>query len=226
MLRYWRILDGQRKVRSTCKPAFSLGVEAGNRLTRNEQVSGSSPLVGSLESCVGKLIHARDGARRQSRTSFLLSSELKGLFRLLHSAYIGRTLDQLDPFIVAQYGTSMHAWAESQSLYWLTERRTPDQVPNEGLRIWSSPGGRHRILCPPGRTALLPIGRGVTEEGGYHPEFDILPIDGATWTLHSNDASLREAVASSPSSRWVVLFHNFPKRLKKFSKDASLNCDV
>jgi len=135
--------------------------------------------------------YARDGIRRHSRTTFLLSSKLKGVFRLLHAAYIGRTLDQLDPFIVAQYGDSMHAWAESQSLYWLDERSTPDRVPNEGLRVWFLSKDELSSLRPPGRTALVAVGLGVAGDDGTHPNTDLLPVENAAWTLHSNDESLR-----------------------------------
>ena len=36
------------KITSTCKTSFLTGFRGDNKLTRNEQVRGSSPLVGSL----------------------------------------------------------------------------------------------------------------------------------------------------------------------------------
>jgi glyoxylase-like metal-dependent hydrolase (beta-lactamase superfamily II) len=85
--------------------------------------------------------------------SFILSNKVRFLVQLLHAAFINRELDQVDPFLVAQYGTSMSAWAESRWVYWLEEMMS---TPSETPRVW---------LVTPGtsgdsRSGLTPLAHG------------------------------------------------------------------
>jgi hypothetical protein len=53
---------------------------------------------------------------------------------------------------------------------------------------------------------------------------DVMDVDSTAWTLHSDEASLREAVAWLSEIATVILFHNFPGRTRKFAKQESLEC--
>jgi hypothetical protein len=46
----------------------------------------------------------------------LLSDPLRHVFEILYSDFIARHVDQIEPFIRTQYGTTMSAWAEASSL--------------------------------------------------------------------------------------------------------------
>jgi hypothetical protein len=167
----------------------------------------------------------KDSSARSSSTAFLLSKRLKSVFRILHAAYIEHRLDQLDSFLASQYGASMSAWAESGWLYWLDSEDDHKRLPIEELRLWFISDDELASTQLPGKVALVPVGR-TSLCGLQLPNVDVLDVDSAAWTLHSDEVSLRTTAAEMCEMAEVVLFHNFSKRLRKFARSTNLDCKV
>lgn len=160
----------------------------------------------------------------RSRIEFLASAELRKVFEVIHSAFIARNLDALDPFIASQYRSSMSAWAESRWLYWLgSDTEVPSNSPYK--RIWLLPTSENEKVVPRGKIGYVGIGRAEDVEVGL-PLAEKLGVDSAAWTLHSNENILCRSISTIEQVGRVVLFHNFSKRLRKFAKSNGIDCEV
>lgn len=159
--------------------------------------------------------------RWRSRVEFVASSSLRCIFEILHAAYIGRRLDQLDPLLVAQYGGSMSAWAETCWLYWTgPECRLGSNSTRK--RLWFLTEDDHGTIPGRARTGIVLIGRS-TRDAPVELLGEHLVIDSSGWTAHSSEAALREAIARLPRCRRVVLFHNYPRRLNRFIRKSGID---
>jgi hypothetical protein len=139
-----------------------------------------------------------------------MTSRAKPLMRLLHAAFIDRAEERLDPLLVAQYGHSMSAWAETRWLYWLDELTSP---PADGARLWLLHPDELGAV-PTTTAALAFVGRGAAST--VHDAMPSAGIDTSPWTQHSDAPTLVRAVRQLAEHALVVLFHNFPRRLDAF----------
>jgi hypothetical protein len=170
------------------------------------------------------LFHAVQGGPDRHSTSFLLPGTLRPMFRLLHSAFIRRSVHELDPFLLGQYGSTMSSWGESRWLFWLDHVSSTPQ----GRRIWflsprePGPGVDARTVdfVAVGRGELGTLGR---SRGWY----ELNDCDPSAWTLHSSADTLASAIPQlQRAGAKVVLFHNFGKRLRSWAREHQLDVDV
>lgn len=158
------------------------------------------------------------------RTHFIAPVRLRELFQVLHSSFIGRELQRLDPFILLQYGASMSSWAESRWLYWRTASAELPIPREREQRIWLTTTSDMVPSLPPEFSGAVGIGRvsalDAAEMSGATPVY----LDTSPWTLHSDMASLKEFVIDISQKTKVVLFHNYPSRLRKFAKSLGPEC--
>ena len=163
-------------------------------------------------------------SERRHSASFVMTSSARPLFEILHSAFIRRNTNELDPFLHAQYGESMSAWGESRWLYWSDDLRS---VPKNRC-FWFLTDSEVASGAGPERGAVVHVGRddlggAVGPGAGWErlPEFDTTP-----WTLHSNEDTIAKAAdqLASAGAR-VVLFHNFSKRLRRFVASRNLSAE-
>jgi len=155
----------------------------------------------------------RESCRHRHQVDFLLTPSLKPLFAVIHAAFIGRELGALDPLLAAQYGASMSAWAESRFLYWL-DRQAVLPRQDDRKRVWFlTPGELEEFALP--ATALIALVGKVTSADSQGRE--VIAVDTSPWTLHSDSDSLRSAADALSEHARVVLFHDFPKRLRRFA---------
>lgn len=167
---------------------------------------------------------SKSNPESRSQIEFFASRELRKVFEVLHSAFIAKNLAALDPFIASQYGSSMSAWAESRWLFWLAPNtRVSSNSPYK--RVWLIPTSEVERVVPRGKIGFVGIGRAESVEPGL-PLAEKLDVDSAAWTLHSNEEILCKAVNAIEQVGRVVLFHNFSRRLRKFAKSNSINCEV
>ncbi len=153
---------------------------------------------------------AKSGSARRS-LSFVVTGRIRSLFCILHDAFIRRELQALDPFVAGQYGRSMSAWGESRWLYWFDAET---QVPS-GPRVWFLTPEELDVATLPDTAAILTVGR-VKLPRALPPS----AVDTTPWTGHSDQQALADGVrAFEAAGHDVVLFHNFRKRLSKFSRD-------
>jgi len=167
------------------------------------------------------LFHEIQQSDARHSASFILSPSARPLFELLHSAFIGRRVNELDPFILGQYGTTMSSWGESRWLFWADQMRS---VPTNRKLWFLTYRDLDAGLGPPSAFAVS-IGRDdLGEDLGVNSRWSMLEgIDTTAWTLHSNEYSLVEACKTMQDIGCrVVLFHNFLSRMKKFIRDQSL----
>lgn len=160
--------------------------------------------------------YARKYPNYRSSTAFVLSDRLQKVFRVLHAAFIARRMDQLDPFLLSQYGSSMSAWAESRWLYWMSDERRIERGREQQLRIWLVSERELAHVHPAGHSALVKVGRNREDKWRVPRGVENLHIDGSPWTLHSNESSLARAVATLSEVAEVMLFHNSPQSSKRF----------
>lgn len=151
-------------------------------------------------------------ARRHS-VSFLVAPRLRPLFETTHSAFIQREHEDLDPFILGQYKATMTAWAESRWLYWMNDAR---RFQSPGKRIWFVPANERKAVAPSGRAGVVYVGRGDVPDPLPWPA-DSLDVPTTAWSLHSGTEVLRDAIRAIGGDARIVLFHDFPRRLRKFS---------
>jgi glyoxylase-like metal-dependent hydrolase (beta-lactamase superfamily II) len=156
----------------------------------------------------------------RSGVHFLLSPGLRGLFEIVHQAFIRRDIAQLDPFLLGQYGTSMSAWGESRWLYWLDRLR---EVPSDRRRIWMVARDELALVRAPTPPILALIGRGDPLPVASWQDVPRADVDTSPWTLHSDEATLADAVERLSKRGEVVLFHSFPKRMAQFIKRKGLS---
>ena len=155
-----------------------------------------------------KVVHK--SARRGS-INFIVSRSMRPLFNVIHDAYMHRAFERLDPYLYAHYGKTMSAWAESRWLYWSDGEALESP---SAQTLWFFP---HRQLSMLPRRCQLALNIGRPPR----PEFTFRGVlaselDTSAWTLHSDQASIEEAAAQLSRLAKVVLFHNFPDRLRKF----------
>lgn len=168
---------------------------------------------------------AKQALKTRSQIEFIATPALRAVFEVLHSAFISRQLDLLDPFVAAQYGQSMSAWAESRWLYWLGPH-CKLEINSSYKRIWFVTKEEINQILLRGKLGLVPIGRLEGDPSVAVPNGEVLNLDSAVWTLHSDEATLYEAIQQIPPCNAIGLFHNFTKRLKKFTSLHGLPCFV
>ncbi len=164
----------------------------------------------------------KDDTQLRNRVSFIVTKRLKRVFRLVHAAFMGRELEELDPFVALQYGATYSAWAESRWLFWLEEMvAIPHHAP---YRVWFiTPSEIERITDRAGLSVL--IGRlAVSAQAGDYVG-SLTNIDTSAWSLHSSDATLREVIQEVPLNVEIILFHNFTSRLEKSIRRHSLRAE-
>ena len=167
---------------------------------------------------------SKSNDQTRSQIEYLASAELRKVIEVLHSAFISRNLDSLDPFIASQYQSSMSAWAESRWLYWLS---ASGQVPCESKykRIWLVPVSEIGSVVPRGKVGYVGIGRAEDVQLDL-PLAEKITVDSTAWTLHSNEGILLRAISAIQQVGRVALFHNFSRRLRKFAKANNVECEV
>lgn len=144
-------------------------------------------------------------------TSFVVTPRLRGVFETVHSAFIGREVETLDPFILGQYGRSMSSWGESRWLFWLAAQ--PD-IPGEGRRIWFVRHAELDQVQPRGKAWLVHVGRGTAPQPAWDhatPDIDTRP-----WTLHSDESALHDMIQELAGDASVILFHNVEHQMSGF----------
>lgn len=161
----------------------------------------------------------------RNMVEFYISSSMRYLFEIVHSAYIARELDLLDPFLAQQYGKRLSSWAESRWLYWFDPGSTPPDA-TKYRRVWFLPSVELASLPPKKRYGLVKIGRARDAEYESALECDILDVDADAWTLHSSAMILAEFIHKASTFGDVILFHNFPERARRFLRRHGLNCKV
>jgi glyoxylase-like metal-dependent hydrolase (beta-lactamase superfamily II) len=168
---------------------------------------------------------AKEHATLRYSTEFFVTNRLRPVFEVLHSAFILRQRQTVDPFILAQYGTSMSAWGESRWLYWCDPGTSFVTTPDNLFRLWFVVPEEATLLQPRGDVAHIGIGRlqGATLETPYQSQ--LLPVDASAWALHSDEDSLCETVRTLSKHAKVVLFHNFERRIRTFMRKNGLNCE-
>lgn len=167
------------------------------------------------------LFHEVQKSENRHTVSFIVSGTTRKFFEMLHSAFIGRRRDELDPFILGQYGSAMSSWGESRWLFW-ADRMI--RIPH-GRRIWFLTKQEVERGIGPEFAKVMTIGRDdVSHVADHRPNWkSINDIDTTPWTLHSNEASIKEACLSLEDvGARVVLFHNFSSRIRKFIRDSEL----
>jgi glyoxylase-like metal-dependent hydrolase (beta-lactamase superfamily II) len=170
--------------------------------------------------------YAKGNKELRTRTHFIAPPRLRDLFQVLHSSFIAREMDRLDRFILLQYGSSMSAWGESRSLYWRTSNaELPETIEGE-RRIWFLTVDDQTPSAFSEQAGVVTIARVDTEEAAAR--FSAVPvhIDTSAWTLHSDEISLAETIQDLQHEAKIVLFHNFPNRIKKFAEFRHLECSA
>jgi hypothetical protein len=167
---------------------------------------------------------AKEGPSRGT-VEFVVSAGLKRIFEILHSDFIARNVNQTDPFLAAQYGESMSAWAETRWLFWLEDGLNLSTHHNH-RRVWLVPSAEFSVVRPSGKAGLIPIGRAEDAVLDAPFPFERLAVDSSPWTLHSDQDCLRKVVNELEKRSKIVLFHNFVRRLRKFADGAGLSCDA
>lgn len=167
---------------------------------------------------------SRLASRYADRVAFVLSPKLRILFEILHASFMSRDVSDIDPFILSQYGKSMSAWGESRWLFWLDSCDVSELLDTELLRLWFISEDELAFTDEIELGYLVTIGSLRDLKSDLNMPLMELPIDSSPWTLHSDDKTLVEVVRVLEGKSTVVLFHNFPKRLRAFSKRNSLDC--
>lgn len=168
------------------------------------------------------LFHEVQKSKNRHTVSFIVSGTTRKFFEMLHSAFIGRRRDELDPFILGQYGSAMSSWGESRWLFW-ADRMI--RIPH-GRRIWFLTKQEVERGIGPEFAKVMSIGRDdVSHLAGHRPNWkSVDDVDTTPWTLHSNEATIKEAcLALEGVGAKVVLFHNFSSRIKKFIRDSEVH---
>lgn len=157
------------------------------------------------------IFHSAKSGPERNTLHLVVTSRVRPLFGVLHDAFIRRQLESLDPFLAGQYGKTMSAWGESRWLYWFTGHAS---IP-KGPRVWFLTPEEVENAAFPSNAALLTIGRATLPVADTPSTVDTTP-----WTGHSDQESLADGVrAFEAAGHDVVLFHNFRKRLARFSRD-------
>ena len=149
-------------------------------------------------------------------SAFMVSKSARPLFEIVHDAFIRRSIKELDPFLASQYASGMSAWGESRWLFWTEDQ--PIDLPNM-RRIWFLTTHEIEKGLGPEKCEFVHLGREDNNFSTMRPEgwIRLESVDTTPWTLHSNEASIIDAVAALSSEKnQIVLFHNFSNRLRKF----------
>ncbi len=168
------------------------------------------------------LFHTIQKSDKRHSRSFVLSGSVRPLAATVHSSFIRRELDQVDPILAGQFGKSMSAWGESRWLYWLDRLRSRPA----GTTIWFvTPGELGLVPSGPG-TAVAYVGRAEKPPVPDGLAWRTLDADTTPWTSHSAEAALIEGVRRIQAQANVVLFHNYSKRIKKFTRSNNLSAQA
>ncbi len=159
--------------------------------------------------------------RRHSR-SFVLTGSIRPLARTVHSAFITREIGQIDPILAGQFGKSMSAWGESRWLYWL-DRLSSRPI---GSTIWFVTTDEVETVPAGPGTVVVYVGRAEAPMLPERLAWETLSADTTAWTSHSSEAALIEGVRRLQTHGNVVLFHNFPKRIRKFTQSNNLSAEA
>jgi hypothetical protein len=158
---------------------------------------------------------------------FLMPEQARPVFQAVHHRWSklrsGRSSDaarRLDPFLFAQYGGALSAWAESTWLLWLGPGSEAPPLPQG--RIWYVTPESRDLVKPrsPMIWAHMPWGR---REG---PFIDWAPyrvdVDTSPWTMHTSAEYLSEAVRKLSKRASVILFHQSEGNIQQFINDYNL----
>lgn len=167
------------------------------------------------------IFHEIQKSKHRHTASFVVSGSARHLFELIHAAFIRRSVNELDPFVLGQYGTSMSSWGESRWLFWSDQI---DAYPSNRTFWFLTPEDVRNGIGPQ-NAVVLAIGRDDlgSELGAASRWQRIDEVDTTVWTLHSDSQSLARAVRGLQALGCrVVLFHNFHGRIRKFARENSL----
>ena len=169
------------------------------------------------------LFHAVQRSNRRHTRSFVVTGSVRSLATAVHSSFIRRDIAATDQVLAGQYGRSMPAWGESRWLYWLDRLSSRP----EGSTIWFATRDEiERIPAGPG-TPVAYVGRAEVPPIPHGRSWRNLDIDTSPWTSHSSHDTLVDAVRRLDEARCrVVLFHNFPKRIRKFVATNGLEAEA
>ncbi len=161
-------------------------------------------------------------AHDRHSTEYFVDPTLRKTFELIHAAYISRNFETMDPYL-STYGSNVTGWAESRWLYW-TDQLSADNASSR-RRIWFVPHESLADVWHRGKPALVNVGRSAPTHVPWSDFINVV-VDVSSWTLHSDEASLAAAVSRLSNVARVVLFHNFPKRLRNFIARFGLSAEV
>ena len=150
----------------------------------------------------------------RGQCNYILSENLKPLFRYLHRAFIFREFDDIDPFILSQYGKNMSSWAESRWLFWSKD----EIVNNNNQNIFFLDQSEMYLVKNQSSLVAKSIGRLSDEIIRDELNCEILDIDTQSWSLHSNEEVILESIQTMGDNINYIFFHNYKKRINRFIK--------
>jgi hypothetical protein len=158
---------------------------------------------------------------------FLMPEQARPVFQVVHYRWSklrsGRASDaarRLDPFLFAQYGGTLSAWAESTWLLWLRPGCEPPPPPHG--RIWYvTPESRNlAAVRSPMIWAHMPRGRREDAFADWAPYR--ADVDTSPWTMHTSAKYLADAVRKLSERSSVILFHQSAANIEQFINDYNL----
>ena len=150
--------------------------------------------------------------------NFVISKKLKPIFQFLHISFIRRSMNDIDPYILSQYGKEISSWAESRWLFWLDD----NHINNENKNIYFMDFSDLDTLKDLPSIACKGIGRMNDERVSNELNCDILEIDSSPWSLHSSEQVIQNLIYDIDKDVKFLFFHNFEKRMKKFIKNNNI----
>jgi hypothetical protein len=155
----------------------------------------------------------------------LLSRDLYRVLRTLWQPVIERDPGRIDPYVHSIIGKNKSNFAGSHRLYPLTDQVLSQISSEEACILFCTPKDIDSVIGLAARVkhadvilsksamAGPAVPPGLVEAGPRN----ILRISSPDWSFHSDEKSLAEFVRwLSNNHAKVVLFHNYPDRLKKF----------
>jgi hypothetical protein len=146
----------------------------------------------------------------------MLDDTIRSLFQALNKAYMQRNFNAIDPFLLGQYGGNIIAWADNVFTYWIRETSELPPYGNGKKRLWfvNAIDTPHCQIPFDARIVHLGHNRFTTDSALYEiHEFKLSP-----WSSHTKEKDLIEFIRQISDKARIILFHNFPKRLRKFIK--------
>lgn len=220
------LIDGTMAGRNRGAGSHNVAVDTLKKLDQYQDIVILSTDAEQLLYAYLDLYHTCKDGQLRGTIEFVVSGKVKRIFQILHSNFIARNQDQIDPFIAAQYGRAMSSWAESRFLFWLDEVSSLSK--HQSIRrIWFVTSSELADVRPIGKVGLIPMGRAVDTIPVASLPFARLEVDSSPWTLHSDEDCLQKVVYElEDNGVKVVLFHNFRRRLKKFAATRDLLSDA